>query len=132
MLLSSKLLRFVLFSLIPLSCVKQEDDNLSGTWLGKGYPCPEKLYHEQRVTIKETRDSLIGTKIDGDLCVSAGMVTFRGVRSGNSKRYNVIFTTGGPESPNCCTSNGTITIINSNTLEGIIERSRDTITYIRQ
>ena len=58
---------------------------LTGTWLSDGYECytpghgAESRLPIKRVSVSHIGEDLIAVKIDGDLCVPAGHVTFRPV-----------------------------------------------------
>ena len=58
----------------------QDEDSLTGEWLGINYQCPIGVVHQESVRVVEEEGTIVATKITGDDCVPAGEVTFSGTR----------------------------------------------------
>jgi len=86
--------------------------DLSGKWVGENYTCRGKF--RETVQIEQTGNSIVATKITGDACVPAGNRTFEGTL--NSAK--ITWTTGSPNRPTCCKKNGSLTIVDENTMIG--------------
>lgn len=93
---------------------------LKGTWIGENYQCPRGTFHQERIYIDVTNNSLLAIKIDGDACVPALQETFSGttpalVSPGTS--FPVTWVTGFPGNPMSGKRSSTLKVINMNTFE---------------
>ena len=102
--------------------VKRSIWNLEGNWIGKGYMCWGNLDNngnpillDEEVSISQTGDYVIATKVTGDQCVKAGEKTWEGQIIGDQ----IIGVSYGryPDDIDLILSNKTIKIIDKNTLE---------------
>jgi hypothetical protein len=91
-----------------------DSGNLSGIWLGVGYQCPLGTFHVEQVSIQDDGTNVVATKINGDPCVTSGIVTFSGVKNDSSDIFDITFTTGSLLIPNSSTAEGTLSIIDNN------------------
>lgn len=57
---------------------------LSGVWIAEGYTCNGTTYRQEQVSIEQTGQTVVATKITGDDCIAAGDITWRGTFTGNS------------------------------------------------
>jgi hypothetical protein len=91
-----------------------KDISLTGLWLADGYEYYSILGERmrrvglptRRVSISQLGKDLIAVKIDGDACVPAGHVTFRGRLSRSSRRADIIWAVGTPARPASATVRG--------------------------
>lgn len=105
------------------SCEKEERypgdfSYLNGQWVGSGYQCNGPQPDEQIGITWTAVSGIVAIKVTGDPCVNAGSVTFRGTYNAQTEQFDITWTTGYPTSAGCCTSPGTLKIIDDNTLEG--------------
>ncbi len=112
----------ILLVLIIVSCSKSKletnpEINLNGEWIGKGYQCPfGTTINEEIIKIEHKGNEIIASKIVGDPCVPAGNITFKGSYNADKDHYDVIWTSGSPNQPACCSYSGILKVTDKNTL----------------
>ena len=106
--------------------------DLNGKWKASGYQCGPGTNFIEDLEIQHDINggTIIATKLTGDNCVTAGNITFQGQYSDDF--FHVLFTVGSPQQPNCCTTDGSITIVNPNKLFGQIDLSNPQLISIER
>ncbi len=89
-------------STLPAAASPLSPSFFEGNWIGEGYTCPTGQNWTQEIEIDVTGNTVVARKLDGDPCVPAGNVTFRGnvpsqMEIGAS--VPVTWTTGNPRRP---------------------------------
>jgi hypothetical protein len=114
-----------------------KDINLTGVWLADGYECYDSTLGRRvrlptkRVSVSHVGEDLAAVKIDGDLCVPAGHVTFRGRLPRDSRRAIVTWAVGTPERPASGTVRGTLKIIDRDHFRTDDSPTGEVISFVR-
>ena len=69
-------------ALVLMGCGESKAYDLSGKWLGKNYRCGLSST-DQEISITQSGNKVVATKITGDDCVGAGQKTWEGIISGS-------------------------------------------------
>jgi hypothetical protein len=114
-----------------------QDINLTGIWLADGYECFNRALTRRvklptkRISVSHVGEVLSAVKIDGDLCVPAGVVTFQGRLPPGSRRADVLLTVGNPKYPASRTVRGTLKIIDRDHFQMDDSPTGEVIYFVR-
>ncbi len=116
-------------------CSKQvlveEKIDLTGFWIATGYQCPIGTFHTEKIHITQNGNQITATKITGDPCVPAGSLTFTATLDVNDRKGQVLYRSGSPSKPNCCTSKGDMEIIDNNNFKSSVNGSNESHLFKR-